>query len=238
MNDDSIIKNSSMLLAYLGGLGWGSAYFYGWGVSAYYGFPWWYVGVGPDNIARSLFHAISLMAIFIIAWGVGILLFFLVKQKARIHDISFLRLFLAAVLFFIPIVIEFSLLTESFLWELFFIILLVALCLSVGMRFYSKLMPVICFTQLSWVRRHCFTIVMLGFIIYFFIFSFFVGIYKPQLKKEYEMILYDGGWYYALARYHDSFILSKSFTKNNNRFIIFRPEDGHSYEITLVKVRL
>ncbi|MBK0290647.1 hypothetical protein JDT14_26390, partial [Salmonella enterica subsp. enterica serovar Infantis] len=133
----------------------------------------------------------------IIAWGVGILLFFLVKQKARIHDISFLRLFLAAVLFFIPIVIEFSLLTESFLWELFFIILLVALCLSVGMRFYSKLMPVICFTQLSWVRRHCFTIVMLGFIIYFFIFSFFVGIYKPQLKKEYEMILYDGGWYYV-----------------------------------------
>lgn len=72
-----------------------------------------------------------------------------------------------------------------------------ALCLSVGMRFYSKLMPVICFTQLSWVRRHCFTIVMLGFIIYFFIFSFFVGIYKPQLKKEYEMILYDGGWYYV-----------------------------------------
>ncbi|EBN3203279.1 hypothetical protein DP516_23740, partial [Salmonella enterica] len=139
------------------------------------------------------------MAIFIIAWGVGILLFFLVKQKARIHDLSFLRLFLAAVLFFIPIVIEFSLLTESFLWELFFIILLVALCLSVGMRFYSKLMPVICFTQLSWVRRHCFTIVMIGFIIYFFIFSFFVGIYKPQLKKEYEMILYDGGWYYVLA---------------------------------------
>lgn len=27
MSDDSIIKNSSMLLAYLGGLGWGSAYF-------------------------------------------------------------------------------------------------------------------------------------------------------------------------------------------------------------------
>lgn len=45
MNDDSIIKNSSILLAYLGGLGWGSAYFYGWGVSAYYGFPWWYVGL-------------------------------------------------------------------------------------------------------------------------------------------------------------------------------------------------
>ncbi|EJS4964457.1 hypothetical protein NWY78_004803, partial [Salmonella enterica] len=170
--------------------------------------------------------------------GIGILLFFVVKRKAHINDLSFLRLFLAAVLFFIPIVIEFSILRKSFLWELFFIVLLVALCLSVGMRFYSKLLPVICFTQLSWVRRHCFTIIMVGFIIYFWMFSFFVGLYKPQLKKEYEMILYDGGWYYVLARYHDSFVLSKSFTKNNNRFIIFRPEDGLSYEIALVKVRL
>lgn len=82
MSDDSIIKNSSMLLAYLGGLGWGSAYFYGWGVSAYYGFPWWYVGVGPDNIARSLFHAISLMAIFIIAWGGGYSIIFFSKAKS------------------------------------------------------------------------------------------------------------------------------------------------------------
>ncbi|EKA6374462.1 hypothetical protein OL084_004717, partial [Salmonella enterica] len=194
--------------------------------------------VGPDNIARSLFHAISLMAIFIVAWGAGIFLFFVVKRKTHINDLSFLRLFLAAILFFIPIVIEFSILTSSFLWELFFAVLLVALCLSVGMRFYSKSMPVICFTQLSWVRKHCFTIIMVGFIMYFWSFSFFVGIYKPQLKKEYEMILYDGGWYYVLARYHDSFILSKSFTKNNNRFIIFRPEDGRSYEIALVKVRL
>lgn len=192
----------------------------------------------PRQIARSLFHAISLMAIFIVAWGGGILLFFVVKQKAHINNLSFLRLFLAAISFFIPIVIEFSILTNSFLWELFFVVLLVALFLSVGMRFYSKLMPVICFTQLSWVRRHCFIIIMVGFIIYFWLFSFFVGLYKPQLKKEYEMILYDGGWYYVLARYHDSFVLSKSFTKDNNRFIIFRPEDGRSYEIALVKVRL
>ncbi|ECG8591515.1 hypothetical protein FNI11_17525 [Salmonella enterica subsp. salamae] len=178
------------------------------------------------------------MMIFIVAWGIGILLFFIVKRKAHINDLSFLRLFFAAILFFIPIVIEFSILTESFLWELFSVVLLVALCLSVGMRFYSKLMPVICFTQLTWVRKHCFLIMISGFIIYFWMFSFFVGFYRPQLKKEYEMILYDGGWYYVLARHHDSFVLSKSFTKNNNRFIIFRPEDGHSYEISLVKVRL
>ncbi len=75
MSDDSIIKNSSMLLAYLGGLGWERLFLW-LGRLRVLWFPWWYVGVGPDNIARSLFHAISLMAIFIIAWGVGILLFF------------------------------------------------------------------------------------------------------------------------------------------------------------------
>ncbi|SUG29467.1 putative inner membrane protein [Salmonella enterica subsp. arizonae] len=78
------------------------------------------------------------MAIFIVAWGVGILLFFVVKQKAHINNLSFLRLFLAAISFFIPIVIEFSILTNSFLWELFFVVLLVALFLSVGIRFYSN----------------------------------------------------------------------------------------------------
>lgn len=51
------------------------------------------------------------------------------------------------------------------------------------------------------------------------------------------MILYDGGWYYVLVRYYDSFILLKFFIKNNNRFIIFRLEDGYFYEIILVKVR-
>lgn len=50
MNDDLIIKNFLMFLVYLGGLGWGSVYFYGWGVFVYYGFLWWYVGVGFDNI--------------------------------------------------------------------------------------------------------------------------------------------------------------------------------------------
>ncbi len=58
-----------MLLAYLGGLGCGSAYFMA-GASPRLWFPlWWYVGVGPDNIARSLFHAISLMAIHNSVWS-------------------------------------------------------------------------------------------------------------------------------------------------------------------------
>ncbi len=94
---------------------------------------------------------------------------------------------------------------------------------------------VICFTQLSWVRRHCFHYSYVGFIIYFLYFLFLLGSYKPQLKKEYEMILYDGGWYRLWPDIMIGFILSKSFTKNNNRFIIFWARRWASYEITLVK---
>ncbi|HBM0098031.1 TPA: hypothetical protein LT061_004570 [Salmonella enterica subsp. enterica serovar Blitta] len=238
MSNDSILKNSSIFIAYMGCLGWGSAYFYGWGVSHYYGFPWWYVGIGTDNIARSLFYAFSLMFIFFIAWTVGAFLFFIVKQKTHVRDLGILRLFFALVLFFIPVVIEFSILNEKFMWELTLIFITISVLVMFCLRFYGNLISLNCITQLSWVRKHCLVLIMSGFIIYFWGFSFIVGIYKPQLKKEYEMIQFHDEWYYVLARHHDSFILSKSFTKNNNRFVIFRPQSGESYAINLVKVRL
>ncbi len=58
------------------------------------------------------------MAIFHnIAWN-WVFYYFSSKQKARIHDLSF-YVFWQRFLFFIPIVIEFSLLTRIVLWELF-----------------------------------------------------------------------------------------------------------------------
>lgn len=35
MDDNKLIKNSSLFVAYMGCLGWGSAYFYGWGISGF-----------------------------------------------------------------------------------------------------------------------------------------------------------------------------------------------------------
>ncbi|EOC6445654.1 hypothetical protein D0563_RS26560, partial [Escherichia coli] len=43
MKDGALLRSSSLFIAYMGCLGWGSAYFYGWGTSFYYGFPWWIV---------------------------------------------------------------------------------------------------------------------------------------------------------------------------------------------------
>lgn len=178
------------------------------------------------------------MIIFCVAWGTGLLLFFIVKQKTHIKELGVLRLFFALLLFFIPVIIEFSILNEDFLWNLIWIFILTAILVTFIMRFYSKFISVSFFYQINWIRQHCWALIMLGFIVYFWGFSFLVGVYKPQLKKEYEMIQYYGEWYYVLARHHDTFILSKSFTENHNRFVIFRPQAGESYEISLVKVRL
>ncbi|HGX0528417.1 TPA: hypothetical protein ACNRZP_005073, partial [Escherichia coli] len=108
MDDSTLLRNSSLFIAYMGCLGWGSAYFYGWGTSFYYGFPWWIVGVGVDDVARSLFYAVSVIVIFLTGWGVGIVFFLGIKQKNNIQNLSFIRLFLAILLLFIPPVLEFS----------------------------------------------------------------------------------------------------------------------------------
>lgn len=110
MNSNALLKNSSLFVAYMGCLGWGSAYFYGWGVSFYYGFPWWVVSAGIDDVARSLFHAITIMVILFLSWGAGVLFFLGIKNKASMHELSFFRLFLASFLLFVPVVIEFSVL--------------------------------------------------------------------------------------------------------------------------------
>ncbi len=50
------------------------------------------------------------------------------------------------------------------------------------------------------------------------------------------MILYDGGWYYVPPDIMIVLFLSKSFTKNNNDLVIFRPEDDTLMKLP-VKVR-
>lgn len=93
MNDNTLLRNSSLFIAYMGCLGWGSAYFYGWGTSFYYGFPWWIVGAGVDDVARSLFYAVTVIAIFLTGWGVGIVFFIRHKTKKQYTEFEFYQTF-------------------------------------------------------------------------------------------------------------------------------------------------
>ena len=85
----------------------------------YYGFPWWIVGAGVDDVARSLFFAVIVIAIFLIGWGIGVVFFFAVKRKHSMQELNVFRLYFAVELLFVPAIIEFSILRQKIQVPLF-----------------------------------------------------------------------------------------------------------------------
>ncbi len=162
MNDSALLRNSSLFVAYMGCLGWGSAYFYGWGTSFYYGFPWWVVGAGVDDVARSLFYAVTVIVIFLIGWGVGIVFFLGIKQKRNIQNLSFIRLFLAILLLFIPPVLEFSVIHQHVEPDVLIFCILAAFTITLFVRSGRRLVSVKCFSEMSFIRHHRIEFMMAG----------------------------------------------------------------------------
>ncbi|EAB6888027.1 hypothetical protein DV741_24275, partial [Shigella sonnei] len=111
------------------------------------------------------------------------------------------------------------------------------LVISIIIRIYGRIFSVSCFSDIPFVREHRIKLIMAGFLVYFWLFSFLVGWYKPQLKKEYQMLCYNNSWYYILARYDSRLVLSSSFKDDSNRFLIFNTEQSGFYEINDVYVR-
>lgn len=160
MGMNLVVKNSSFIIAYIGCLGWGSAYFYGWGLSNYYGFSWWYIAIGVDNIARSLFYAFSILFFWFLGWAIGVVLFFFVTKKTKIRNLSFFRLFFALFLFFIPVAIEISLLNKTVVWLLFGGSLFLAFVMAFFIRLYSLYFSVECLSLLDLARKNSLIICM------------------------------------------------------------------------------
>ncbi|MFP1483559.1 hypothetical protein ACLB1S_15630 [Escherichia coli] len=236
MNDSALLRNSSLFVAYMGCLGWGSAYFYGWGTSFYYGFPWWVVGAGVDDVARSLFYAVTVIVIFLIGWGVGIVFFLGIKQKRNIQNLSFIRLFLAILLLFIPPVLEFSVIHQHVEPDVLIFCILAAFTITLFVRSGRRLVSVKCFSEMSFIRHHRIEFMMAGFMIYFW-YLLIAGWYKPQFKREYQAIHYENVWYYIIARYDDRLVLSKSYRSGGKKFVIFNSGNINDFEINTVRVR-
>lgn len=237
MDDNKLIKNSSLFVAYMGCLGWGSAYFYGWGISFYYGYPWWVVSAGMDDVARSLLYAVTVMGIFLLGWGIGVAFFISVKQRSNMQELSFSRLFLAIFLLFTPIIIEFSILKKDIAIKLTVFSVIVAAAITFVVRGYGHLFHSLLYCKTSSFVNIEWNSIWHGFNL-FWMFSLVVGWYKPQFRKEYEMVRYKNEWHYILARYNSNLVLSKSFRSGSRRFIIFSPEKNSAYEINSVKSRL
>ncbi|AEE59979.1 TPA: hypothetical protein NY126_005712 [Escherichia coli] len=236
MSDSALLRNSSLFIAYMGCLGWGSAYFYGWGTSFYYGFPWWVVGAGVDDVARSLFYAVTVIVVFLIGWGTGIVFFLGVKQKNNMQSLSFFRLFLAILLLFVSPALEFSVIHQHFAPYTLTLCVIAALIITLLVRMGVGFISVKCISEVSFIRQYRIECVLLGFIIYFWLFSFIAGWYKPQFKKEYQTLRYENAWYYVLARYDERLILSKSYLNGSKKFVVLNSANTDGFEINIVRV--
>ncbi|RAX32826.1 UNVERIFIED_CONTAM: hypothetical protein DQE83_23180 [Escherichia coli] len=237
MNDSTLLRNASLFVAYMGCLGWGSAYFYGWGTSFYYGFPWWVVGAGVDDVARSLFYAVTVIVIFLTGWGIGIVFFLGIKQKNNIQNLSFIRLFLAILLLFVPPALEFSLIHQNIASDALALCVIIVLIITFLVRSGRRLISVKCISEVSFIRHHWIEFMMAGFMIYFWTFSLIAGWYKPQFKTEYQMLHYENVWYYVLARYDDRLVLSKSYRSQSTKFVILNSGHIDDFEINVVRMR-
>ncbi|EJZ0950300.1 hypothetical protein OM297_22710 [Escherichia albertii] len=237
MKGGALLRESSLFIAYMGFLGWGSAYFYGWGTSFYYGFPWWVVGAGADDVARSLFYAVTVIVIFLMGWGIGVVFFLGIKQKNNMQDLSFIRLFLAILLLFVPLALEFSVIHQQFVPDALILCIISALIITLFIRLSGRFISIKCIAEVSFIRHHRIECVMVGFMLYFWAFSLIAGWYKPQFKKEYQTLYYENIWYYVLARYDDRLVLSRSFNDSSKNFIIYNIGRTDSFEINVVRVR-
>ncbi|HIA7749368.1 TPA: hypothetical protein ACWSDU_005255, partial [Escherichia coli] len=112
-----------------------------------------------------------------------------------------------------------------------------ALIITVFVRSGRRLISVKCFSEMSFIRHHWIECMMVGFMIYFWGFSLIAGWYKPQFKKEYQMLHYDSVWYYVLARYDDRLVLSKSYSNGSSTFVILNSGQIDDFEINVVRVR-
>ncbi|EHV5329321.1 hypothetical protein K0T94_000500, partial [Escherichia coli] len=192
---------------------------------------------GVDDVARSLFYAVTVIVIFLIGWGAGALLFLCIKQKNNMQDLSFIRLFLAILLLFIPPALEFSVIHRHVAPDALVLCVTVALIITLFVRSGRRLISVKCFSEVSFIRHHWIECMMAGFMIYFWVFSLIAGWYKPQFKKEYQMLRYGNVWYYVLARYDERLVLSKSYSNGSSTFVILNSGQVDTFEINVVRVR-
>ncbi|EEY0937317.1 hypothetical protein KFZ94_005183, partial [Escherichia coli] len=148
------------------------------------------------------------------------------------------RLYFAVELLFVPAIIEFSILRQKIQVPLLLLSAAIALAVTISIRSYGRFLSVSCFYDKPFIKKHFFEIVMIAFVAYFWLFSFLTGYYKPQFKKEYEMINYNDGWYYVLARYDNCLVLSTSFNAGSKRFVIYQSAQDKNLQVDIVRTRI
>ncbi|RRD90189.1 hypothetical protein EII21_06025 [Conchiformibius steedae] len=223
---------SSISVAFLGITGWATAYCYGWGQALYYGYPWWHVHQGPDQVARSLAYVCVASLALVAGYILGYALLQQVRKSLLFQHIGCLRIFVLISVFFWPVALEFYLFIGNLpqqVLEYYLLFTLIASILlhRVGNRFTLDWKCLVANEQYSVV----FTAV---FFLYFTLLSFGIGYTRPHFRTTYDRIVFEKQSYYILASNHDVYILGRCM-RDNHSFVFFNHNTLKGYKIDVVQ---
>ncbi|ACS97026.1 hypothetical protein NJ8700_02930 [Aggregatibacter aphrophilus NJ8700] len=234
----SKVISSSISMAFLVVLGWSVAYAYGWGQSYFYGFPWWYVDVGSGNVARSLGYVIWATIILLLTYLIG--LFGLKKVKPYMSErcVNLLRTYILCTIFFIPIPVACILLVGKLnsIFAIVYIITTFIFTLLFKNYFRNHISTISIHVVIRFFHRNK-SYVMLFMYCYFVIFGFIMGYVRPNFKIIFDSMEVEKQSYYVLAKYSDTFILSRSIRATNGDFYIYKMNPNSICHIKVVDIR-
>ncbi|WP_167509581.1 hypothetical protein [Actinobacillus vicugnae] len=220
---NKIVSSSlSISMAFLGVLSWSVAYSYGWATACFYGFSWWYVDIGADNVARSLGYVITVTLVLCLTYLIGLCL--LVKIKPYLSDgcVKFVRATVLCAVVFLPILIVSTLMTGE-IFQLM-VIVYVATVLFFSLLFSRPINRHISninvYTAINFFQNHK-NHVMIFTYVYFVLFAFLVGYLRPHFKTRFDMIEVEQKMYYVLTKYHKTFILAEELKSDNDDFYLY-----------------
>lgn len=220
-------------MAFLGITGWATAYCYGWGQALFYGYPWWHVSKGPDDVARSLAYVCITSVVLAAGYGTGYLLLCAVKKRRWFSSIGFLRIFVLLSVLFFPVVVEAYLLIGHIPPKMVLAYLAAALLLSavfhrIGNRFRM---------DMSLIRdeEHYSPFFTAFIFLYFTLLAFCIGYTRPYFRTTYDKILFEGRPYYILACSSDVYIMAEN-VRDNREFVFFNHNTLKGYKVGVVEM--
>lgn len=227
------IIQSSVSMAFLGITSWATAYCYGWGQALFYGYPWWHVSKGPDNVARSLFYVCITSIILAIGYGLGYVLLRVVKQSRWFENIGFLRIFILLSVLFFPIVIGFYLFAGYMPIKVLWVYLGVSLMFSAVFHRIGNRIRI----DMSLIRHkeHYSPFFTVFIFLYFTVLAFSIGYTRPYFRTTYDKMVYENKPYYILASSSDVYIMGEKIC-NNHEFVFFNHTTLKGYKINVVEM--
>lgn len=217
---------SSMSMAFLVILSWSVAYAYGWGQAFYYGYSWWYVEVSKSNIARSIGYVLLSTLMILGFSGVSFLLVRLVKPFLSGRCLNILRSFVISAVLQLPLLFVCVLSIGSV--YLFLLVAYIGLVLisTFLLRNYVEKYVTSLNPKKLWEKLMQFPHYVLTFLyVYFVLSAFLIGYVRPYFLTRFDMLEVNRQFYYILAKYDDSLILSADIHRDKENFYLYRPSN-------------